>query len=117
MEQIAQIPCTPRFIEGIVNVRGRIVSIVDIKQLLGLPKTERSEETRIIVLRSGGTELGFLADELAGVRELPRGDISPPLRTEGGRASFLFGVGEGEIALLDGEKLLRDGALVVNEDI
>ncbi len=110
LREITPLPCTPPFVAGIVNLRGRIVSIVDLKFFFELPSTEHSNETRIVVLRSGDMELGVLADALAGVRTLSLRDINPPLPTMTGvRAAYLLGLEGEDTVVLDGRKLLGDG--------
>ena len=118
LRERAIIPCTPPFVAGIINLRGRIVSLIDLKFFFDIPATEISEETRVVVLRSGEMELGILADALVGIRMISLRNVHPPLPTMAGvRSAYLLGVEGEDTALLDGGKILRDESLVVNEEV
>lgn len=118
LRDLAHVPCTPPFVAGIINLRGRIVSIVDLKFFFDLPGTEHTPEERVIVLRSGEMELGILADALVGIRTISLREIHPPLPTMAGvRAAYLLGVEGEDTAILDGRKILRDDSLIVDEEV
>jgi len=118
LRERAIIPCTPPFVAGIINLRGRIVSLIDLKFFFDIPATEISEETRVVVLRSGEMELGILADALVGIRMISLRNVHPPLPTMAGvRSAYLLGVEGEDTALLDGGKILRDESLVVDEEV
>jgi len=118
LRERAVLPCTPPFVAGILNLRGRIVSLIDLKFFFDIPATEISKETRVIVLRSGEMELGILADALVGIRMISLRNIHPPLPTmEGVRSAYLLGVEGEDTALLDGGRILKDESLIVNEEV
>src|SRR5882672_3620189 len=76
--EITQIPRTPPEIEGVVNLRGKIVPIMDLRQRLGLPATQRTGESRIIVLQAGDCTVGAIVDSIIGVLRIPQDQIEPP---------------------------------------
>jgi purine-binding chemotaxis protein CheW len=118
VREITPVPCTPSFVAGIVNLRGRIVSIVDLKVFFDIPRTDITGKSRIIILRSREMELGILTDAIAGVRCIPLRGIHPPLPTMTGvRAAYLLGLAGEDLVVLDGAKLLGDVSLVVNEEV
>jgi len=118
LKEISHVPCTPPFVVGIINLRGRIVSIVDLKYFFDLPRTEHAPEERVIVLRSGEMEMGILVDALVGIRMISLREIHPPLPTMSGiRAAYLLGVEGGDTAILDGGKILRDESIIVDEEV
>ena len=118
LRELAPIPCAPKFVAGVVNLRGRIISIVDLKFFFDLPGAEHSPEERVIVLRSGEMELGFLADALVGIRTISLRSVHPPLPTMAGvRAAYLLGVEGEDTAILDSGKILRDESLIVDEEV
>ena len=121
--RMTPIPCTPPFVAGVVNLRGRIVSVVDLKILFGMPASERSEPAgrrgsqRIILLSSNDMELGLLADGVPGIAVISRAALHPPLPAlKGARGTYVLGIGENGLAVLDGAKILSDSSLIVNEE-
>jgi len=110
--------CTPLFVAGIINVRGRIVSIVDIRRFFDLPIVGLSNLNRVIVVGDGKMEFGILADSIIGMRSLPQLDLQPALPTLTGiREEFLRGVTADRLVLLDMGTILADGRLVVHEEV
>ena len=133
--RMTPIPCTPSFVAGVVNLRGRIVSVVDLKILFGMPAPERSEHSersepgklrerseprapqRIVLLCSDDMELGLLADGVPGIAVISRALLHPPLPAlTGARGTYILGIGGNGLAVLDGAKILSDGSLIVNEE-
>lgn len=118
LQQLTPLPCTPRFVLGIVNVRGQIVSVIDIKAFFDLPEKGLSDLNKVIILHSDEMEFGILADEILGVRSIPLDDLQPSLPTLTGiRAEYLKGVTEERTVILDAAKLLSDRSIVVHEEI
>jgi len=110
--------CTPPFVVGIINVRGRIVSIVDMRRFFDLPVVGLSNLNRVIVVRDGKMEFGILADSIIGVRSLPLQDLQASLPTLTGiREEFLTGITADRLVLLDMGKILADRRLVVHEEV
>ncbi|SHK26199.1 CheW protein [Desulfatibacillum alkenivorans DSM 16219] len=112
------IPCTPSFVLGVINVRSRILSVVDLKEFFELPKQKITENSRVIILASDDMEFGVLADELKGVNSIPAEKIQPSLPTLTGlRAQYLKGVTAGGLVILDGLRILQDKRIVVNLEV
>ena len=121
LKDLTPLPCTPDFVLGIVAARGRILSVVDLKRLFGLPHAGLTDLNKIMVLRDPGApdgmEFGVLADRILGVRVLPVADIQAPLPMLNGiRADYLKGVTGERLALLDAKKLLEDKSIVVEQE-
>ena len=103
---------------GIVNVRGEILSVIDIKKFFDLPEKGLTDLNKVIVLQSGNMLFGILADTIAGVRRIPLTDIQPSLPTlTGVREEYLKGVTPERLVILDAEKLLTDEGIVVQEQV
>jgi purine-binding chemotaxis protein CheW len=118
LEDITPIPGTPLFVLGIINVRGEILSVIDLKQFFELPGTGITDLNRVIILESGGMEFGILVDEILGVRSVSLKDIQPSLPSlTGVRDEYLKGVTEDRVVILDGEKILSDKSIVVQKEI
>ena len=118
LEELTPLPCTPTFVLGIVNLRGEILSIIDIKEFFDLPKKGLTDLNKVIVLESEDMMFGIVADAIGGVRRILRTDIQPPLPTLTGiREDYLQGVTAERIVVLDAGKLLSDEKLIVNEQV
>ena len=110
--------CTPSFVLGITNVRGRIVSIVDLRRFFDLPGEGLSDLNRLIIVRDDSMEFGLLADSIVGIRSLSLANLQPPLATLTGiRSDFLRGVTGERLALLDMGRILADKRLIVHEEV
>lgn len=110
--------CTPPFVLGISNLRGRIISIIDLRRFFELPAIGLSDLNRVIVVGNGAMEFGVLADSIVGMRSLPAGELLPaPDAFTGIREEFLAGVTAERMALLDMGKILADPRVVVHEEV
>ena len=117
LKEITTLPGTPAFVAGIVNVRGQIVSVIDMKRLFELPDRGLTDLNKVIVLRDERMEFGLLVDAVLGVRRLSPDDLQPPLATfTGARASYVRGVTQHRMSVLDARRMLADPAIVVCAD-
>jgi purine-binding chemotaxis protein CheW len=109
--RVTYLPSSPEQIAGIVNLRGNILSVTDLKACLNLSRELPGEKTRIIAVESGILETGLLADEVVGSIELPVRMISPVIPTiPAGGAKYLEGqckVDNKLIGILSVEKVLE----------
>jgi purine-binding chemotaxis protein CheW len=118
LENLTPLPCTPGFVLGIVNVRGEILSVIDLKKFFDLPEKGLTDLNKVIVLQSANMLFGVLADAIVGVRRIPLADIQPSLPTlTGVRENYLRGVTAERLVVLDAEKLLTDEVIVVQEQV
>lgn len=110
--------CTPPFVLGITNLRGRIVSIVDLRRFFELPGIGLTDLNRVIMVGDGGIEFGVLADGIVGMRSLAAAELLPPPDAFTGlREEFLAGVTAERTALLDMAKILADPRIMVHEEV
>jgi len=115
---VTPLPCVPSFIQGIMNIRGSIVSLLDLKAILGLPGTASEPGACVIILHSPEMEFGLLADQLVGLVSIPLSDIHPPPPAAmEERNRYLKGITLDGLVLLDSGKLLADKTLVVDETV
>ena len=109
--KITYLPSSPEFIAGIVNLRGNILSVTDLKPAFSLPHEEPTDKARIIAIESGILETGLLVDEVVESIEIPLSKIEPALPTlpaEGGRCiEGQCKVDNKLIALVSVEKILE----------
>lgn len=118
LEELTPLPCTPAFVLGIVNLRGEILPVIDLKKFFDLPEKGLTNLNKVIVLESADMVFGILADFISGVRRIPRAGIQPSLPTLTGiREDYLLGVTAERIVVLDAEKLLTDEKLIVQEQV
>ncbi|NKE73442.1 chemotaxis protein CheW [Candidatus Manganitrophus noduliformans] len=118
LKDLTPLPGTPPFVLGMINLRGRILSVIDIKKFFDLPKKGLTDLNKVIIIYSDKMEFGILADGILGVRGIPLGDIQPPLPTLTGiREEYLKGVTAERIVILDAEKLLSHPAILVHEEM
>jgi purine-binding chemotaxis protein CheW len=114
VDKITYLPSSPEYIAGIVNLRGNILSVTDLKTIFSLPHEEPTEKTRIIAIESGILETGFLVDEVVESTEVPVSKIERALLTipaEGGK--YIEGqckVDNKLIAVISVEKVLKKRA-------
>jgi purine-binding chemotaxis protein CheW len=116
--RVTRLPGVPAFVRGIMNVRGRIVSVLDIGVILGLPDRPAGAESCVVILQSTELEFGLLTDEILGLAVIPISSIhpSPPTLTKAG-AEYVKGVSAEGLLLLDAEKMLADRNLVVHDGV
>ena len=118
LKELTPLPCTPRFVKGIINVRGQILTVIDLKAFFELPDKGISDLNKVLILRAGAMELGILADATTGMRSVLLSDLQPSLPTLTGiRAEYLRGVTYDRLVVLDVEKMLSDEKIVVNEEV
>lgn len=118
LKEFTPLPCTAPFILGIINVRGQILSIIDIKKLFDLPEKGLTDLNKVIVVHNDKMELGVLADSILGLRSIPIKEIQPSLPTLTGiRADYLKGITKERLVVLDVEKILYDEKIIVHEEV
>lgn len=118
LADLTPLPGTPAFVAGIVNVRGRIRPVIDLRNFFDLPAAGITDLHRILLLHTDEMELGLLADTVTGMRSVPLDTIQPSLPTLTGiRAEFLRGVTAERLVILDAARILADRRLVVHEEV
>jgi purine-binding chemotaxis protein CheW len=114
LHQYTPLPSTPAYVLGIVNVRGRIVSVLDLRVLFELPINGLAECSFLLILHSAEMEFGLLIDRVLGVAPIRREALQDgPANLSGVRADYLLGVTAGQCTVLDGARLLGDPKLRV----
>jgi len=118
LKELTPLPGTPPFVAGIINVRGRILSVIDIRKFFDLPEKGLTDLNRVIIVHNREMEFGILADEILGTRTIPLSEVQPPLPTLTGiREEYLKGVTRERTVILDGAKLLTDKKIIVHDEI
>ncbi|NLW06859.1 MAG: chemotaxis protein CheW [Clostridia bacterium] len=113
MQNITEIPGTSTFIEGVINLRGRIIPVIDLRKRFNLPLADNTQNTRIIVVEMGQMTVGMVVDSVSEVLRLPTASIEPPPPMICGiDVAYLQGVGKQDdrlIILLELDKVLKEG--------
>ncbi len=107
---ITRVPKAPEFVEGVINLRGKIVPVIDLRKRFGATKRERDNETRIVVVELAGKVVGFLVDRVKEVIRVERNIIEPPPELATSiNSSYITGVAKLRdrlLILLDLDKVL-----------
>lgn len=118
LEELVPLPCTPAFIAGLVNVRGKMTAVVNLKRFFDLPESGITDLHRIILLSDGTTRFGILADTVSDIRALPVHALQPTLPTLTDiRAEYLLGVTADRLVVLNAAAIISDSKLVVHEEV
>jgi len=95
IQDFKKVPDVPDFIKGVINLRGKVIPIMDVRIRFGLPPQEYTERTCIIVLEVDGVPTGIVVDEVSDVLEIPPENISsPPGWRRGDEKSVILGLGK-----------------------
>jgi len=107
---ITKVPRAPHFVEGVINLRGKVIPIVDMRRRFGLEAIAHDKHTRIIVIQLEAIVVGFMVDSVSEVLRIPHSTIDqPPAVVSGLESDYIQGVGkldERLLVLLDLNKLL-----------
>ncbi len=115
-KQITRVPCAPKFVKGIINLRGQIFSVIDLRNLFGLPNPGSLEDGKVVIIGLDDMEVGILADDILGVRHVPISGIQRDLPTlKGMQEKYLYGLTTDRIVIINVENLLTDDSIVVHE--
>lgn len=110
MLQVTKVPNAPDFVDGVINLRGRIIPVIDLRCKLGIPRKEHDKNTRIIVVEVSGKTIGFIVDAVTEVLRIPSSITeAPPEIVTGINSEFINAVGKLEdrlLILIDIEKVL-----------
>jgi purine-binding chemotaxis protein CheW len=117
MSDFSLLPCTPPFVVGIMNLRGTILSLIDIRKFFGLQIKGMSNLNRVLVVKTDDLEMGLLADFIMGVKIISKEEIQPPLPTFSAiQTKYLKGVTKDPLIILDVEKIFSDPSIIVNDE-
>ena len=117
LHDFTALPGAPPFVLGLANLRGQILSIINLKKLFDLPEKGLTDLNKVLVIHGGNREMGILADVILGVRSICHLDFSNslPLLT-GIRAQYLWGVARDSLVVLDAARILGDRRFAMNDD-
>jgi purine-binding chemotaxis protein CheW len=116
MQEITRVPRAPEFIEGVINLRGKVIPVVDLRSRFSKPGTDRTDEHRIVVVDVGGQDIGMIVDAVTEVSRIPSSSIEPPSTViTTNDSEYLTGIVKSDeklIILLDIAKVISDSEQV-----
>ena len=112
MMNITKVPNAPHYVDGVVNLRGRVIPVINLRTKLAMERKEYDRNSRIIVVELGGKTIGFIVDEVSEVLRIPMNITEkPPEMVSGINSAFITAIGKLEdrlLILLDLEKVLTE---------
>ena len=115
--EITAVPDAPEYLEGVINLRGKIVSVMDLRKRFGEKQVVLKKQNRILVVEQAGRLAGLIVDSASEVLKIPANDVEPPPAAfQDGGLNCVTGLGKVKgrlVVLLDMNKLLAPGSLQV----
>ena len=111
IQPLTRVPNSPSFVDGVINLRGKIIPIIALRKCLALEDRPHDKQTRIVVVEVKGNVLGFIVDSVSEVLRIPVETIEPPPRLGKVEREFVSGVGKLDnrlLILLDLDRLMSD---------
>jgi purine-binding chemotaxis protein CheW len=109
ISRITRVPGTPVFYRGVVNVRGQVITVLDLRLFFDIPVTdETSPPQELVVVQAGYLQIGLLAHNVTGVQQVPLAAVESV-----DNMRYAWGVTKEQLVLLDVERLLEDEHLVI----
>ncbi len=110
LKKITKVPNLPNYIKGVINLRGNIIHLVDIRERFNMPVKEYDKTTVVIIMETGDRVLGIIVDQVTDVISIEEEEIQKPMNFEGGiETEFLQGltkVNDRLVVILDVDKLI-----------
>ncbi|MGR3303332.1 MAG: chemotaxis protein CheW [Candidatus Scalindua sp.] len=118
---ITTVPQTPDYMKGVLNLRGKVIPVIDLRLKFSMPEEEHTKETCIIVAEVNNTSIGIIVDSVSEVLDIKSGEIEEtPSFGQGIDTDFIMGLGKTKdkiIILLDIEKVLSSEDLETVEQL
>jgi purine-binding chemotaxis protein CheW len=111
VQLLTRVPNSPAFIDGVINLRGKVIPVMALRKRLGLGPIEHNKETRIIVTEIKGSVLGLVVDSVSEVLRIPANTVELPVRLGKVRQEYVSGIGKLDnrlLILLDADRLMTD---------
>ena len=121
MQEITRVPRAPEFIKGVINLRGKVIPVVNLRARFSMPGTERTDEHCIVAADVSGQNIGMVVDAVMEVSRIPSSSIEPPSNViTTNDSEYLTGIvktDEKLIILLDIAKVISDADVEALEDV
>jgi purine-binding chemotaxis protein CheW len=118
MQPVTKVPKAPAYVEGVINLRGKVIAVIDLGKKFGIDKTDRDKNNRIVVVNIQNTTLGVIVDAVTEVLRIPASSIEPATDIVSfGYLDYLQGIAkldEKMVILLSLDKLLTQDKTLAN---
>ena len=94
LQKITEIPDLPENIKGVINLRGKIIPVMDMRSRFHLPPRDYDSRTCVVVVNLNGNTVGLIVDRVSEVHHIPASQIEPPPRAAKGGCRYIQGVGK-----------------------
>ena len=114
LQPVTAVPAAPRYVDGVINLRGRIVPVVDLSVMFGMMPAEATKASRIVVVGSGESRVGLIVDGVSQVLMITDDAVDPTPAVAGGNSEYLRGiarVADALIMLLDLDAIFGENEL------
>jgi purine-binding chemotaxis protein CheW len=113
LQKIIAVPDLPMYVKGVINLRGRVVPVIDLRLKFNMEERGYDDRTCIVIARIWGKDIGLIVDTVSEVHDIPESNIDPPpaFKDQTGREKYIAGlgkIGEEVKIILDVSKLFRD---------
>jgi len=119
--QITPLPRSPHYIEGVINLRGEVIPVIDLRKRFGLPELDSGERARVVIVEIQNNNVGLTVDSVTEVLRYSAGAIQqPPSRGSGSRTDFIKGIAKLEerlLTILNLEKILTSDEVITMEEV
>lgn len=109
MIELTRVPHAPDFVEGVINLRGKVIPVIGLRKRFGLPSRDQDKQTRIVVAEVDGNIVGFVVDSVSEVLRIPVDTVEPPPRLTKVDRELVSGIGKLDtrlLLMLDVDRLL-----------
>ncbi len=121
VQKIVPVPRAPEFVEGIINLRGKVIPVLDLRKHFGFAKAEQTPEHRIVLTESNGESIGVIVDSVSSVLRISQDFIEPPASViTGDRIEYIKGIAKVDdslIILLDLTRIISDAERRTLKDV
>jgi purine-binding chemotaxis protein CheW len=118
IQALTRVPNSPDFVEGVINLRGKVIPVIALRKRFGLPELAYDKQTRIVVSETNGAVLGFIVDSVSEVLRIPADTVEPPPRLGQVDREYVSGVGKLDdrlLILLDVDCMLGDPNVQISQ--
>ena len=120
MQRVMEVPDVPAFIKGVINLRGKVIPVMDVRKRFNMPEEVYNERTVIIVLDINGVLIGLIVDNVSEVMEIPENHIDQPPQFGANREGVIRGLGKqgNKVAiLLDAQRLISENIIDLKQTL
>ena len=97
---LTRVPNLAKFVEGVINLRGKVIPVIGLRRCFGLDGRSADKQSRIIVVEVNGATLGFVVDAVSEVLRVPRDTVEPPPAVGQVEREYIWGIGKLDARLL-----------------